>query len=192
VNFRLRYIPKEVFDSKAVEAGQIKFYDVAYLNATPIVEDRTVKMEITNFVTDYTQDDIEEVEKSLKKNSSQVVIENGQIVKISKDKNGIIQKKEQLTKSWSDWIDYWAVDFNYEDKKEIIRVENDSGNIEEKWTGNYIFENEWQSFRSRKSNQLEFVSAPHTYEQPGRYKVMVKVIDILGVDTSQVFEVEVR
>ncbi len=32
--------------------------------------------------------------------------------------------------------------------------------FEERWTGSYIFENEWQSFSTRK-NRLEFISAPH-------------------------------
>jgi site-specific DNA-methyltransferase (adenine-specific)/adenine-specific DNA-methyltransferase len=27
-----------------------------------------------------------------------------------------------LTREWTDWIDYWAVDFNYESRKEMIRV----------------------------------------------------------------------
>ena len=48
-----------------------------------------------------------------------MVIEGGQIIKVEKDKNGIITKTI-LTKDWHDWIDYWAIDFNYEDKKEII------------------------------------------------------------------------
>jgi site-specific DNA-methyltransferase (adenine-specific)/adenine-specific DNA-methyltransferase len=55
--------------------------------------------------------------------------------------------------------------------------------FEERWTGSYIFENEWQSFRTRKNRDLEFISAPHTYTQAGRYTVAVKVIDIFGNDT---------
>jgi site-specific DNA-methyltransferase (adenine-specific)/adenine-specific DNA-methyltransferase len=55
--------------------------------------------------------------------------------------------------------------------------------FEERWTGGYIFENEWQSFRTRKERDLEMISAPHTYTQAGRYTVAVKVIDIFGNDT---------
>ena len=29
------------------------------------------------------------------------------------DKDGIV-KREVLTKNWTDWIDYWAVDFDFE------------------------------------------------------------------------------
>ena len=33
----------------------------------------------------------------------------------------MVLKKEILTKSWKDWIDYWAVDFDFENKKEIFK-----------------------------------------------------------------------
>jgi len=121
---------------------------------------------------------------------SKVVIEDGQITKIDKDKNGIINRT-LLTENWFDWIDYWAIDFNYEDKKEIIKVKNDKGETEEKWTGNYLFENEWQSFRTKKNPTLEFTSIAYEYKQSGTYKVMVKVVDILGIDTSKIIEVKV-
>ena len=130
------------------------------------------------------------MEKTLKKGSSKVVIENGQITKLSKDKNGILQR-EVLTKNWVDWIDYWSVDFDYESKKEIIRVEED-GEVKEVWTGNYIFENIWQSFRTKKNPKIELITAPYTYEKAGKYKIMVKVVDIVGVDTSHVVEVEIK
>jgi len=87
-------------------------------------------------------------------------------------------------------VDYWAIDYNYEDRKEIIRLANEqTGATEEQWTGNYIFENEWQSFRTKRAPTLELTAPPHRYDKPGRYKVMVKVIDILGIDTSKVMEV---
>ncbi len=152
VDIRLRYIPREVFDKRAVEKGQVKFYDVAYLQVKPHIKGRNVKIELTNFTTYYTQDDLEELEKTLKKGSSKVVIENGQITKLTKDKNGILQR-QILTKNWVDWIDYWSVDFNYEDKKEIIRIE-ENGRVKEAWTGNYIFENIWQSFRPKLSDSF--------------------------------------
>ncbi len=190
VAITLKYIPRDVFDKRAVEKGQVKFYDVAYLNAkVHKVAEKTIKIELTDFVTHYTQDDIEDIQAKMRK-GSKVVIEGGQIVKITKDKNGVISR-EILTENWYDWIDYWAIDFNYEDKKEIIRIHNEKGEIEEKWTGNYLFENEWQSFRTKKNQELEFTSAPHEYEKKGKYKIMVKVVDILGIDTSKIIEVDV-
>jgi site-specific DNA-methyltransferase (adenine-specific)/adenine-specific DNA-methyltransferase len=63
--------------------------------------------------------------------------------------------------------------------------------FEERWTGAYIFENQWQSFRTRKDRSLELTSAPHTYTTPGRYTVAVKVIDIFGNDTMALIPVSV-
>lgn len=187
VDIRLRYIPKDVFDPRAVEKGQVKFYDVSYLQAKAITNGNKVKIELTDFVTSYTQDDIEDIQESMRA-GSKVIIENGQIIKVSKDKNGIISR-ETLTKDWHDWIDYWSVDFDYDSKKEIIRIKNEEGEIEEQWTGNYIFENEWQSFRTKQDKSIEFVSAENEYPKKGKYRVMVKVVDILGIDTSQILEV---
>ena len=189
VSITLKYIPKEVFDKRAVEKGQARFFDVAYLNANIKTKGTSVTVELTDFVTHYTQDDIEELQQSMRA-GSKVVIEDGQIYKLEKDKNGIINRT-LLTENWHDWIDYWAIDFNYEDKKEIIKIKNDKGETEEQWTGNYLFENEWQSFRIKKNPTLEFTSAPHEYKQTGKYKVMVKVVDILGIDTSKIIDVKI-
>jgi len=196
VDLRLRYIPKEVFDQRAVEKGEVKFYDVSYLEAEPIIDGKTLKIKLKNFVTYYTQDDIEELEKKMKNDSSKIAIEDGKIIKITKSKEGITTR-EVLTKNWQDWIDYWAVDFNYESKKELIRIRKNGKNdkneneYEQVWTGNYIFENEWQSFRTKKQPDLDLTTAPHTYEKPGRYKIAIKIVDILGIDTTQVIEVKI-
>jgi adenine-specific DNA-methyltransferase len=57
----------------------------------------------------------------LKAGKSEVVCEAGKLMKISKDKQGIVTR-DVLTKKWTDWVDYWAVDFDYESRKEIIKV----------------------------------------------------------------------
>jgi adenine-specific DNA-methyltransferase len=189
VQMNFKYIPTEVFDERAVKKGQVKFYDAAYIEAKPKVEGKKVTITLANFATSYTQDDLAMVEEGLRKGKSQVIIENGTIKRVSKDENGICSPPEILTKSWKDWIDYWAVDFDYGSKREIIRI-GKNGDAKEVWTGNYIFENEWQSFRT-KNGELEFLSE-HTYKESGKYRIMVKVVDILHVDTSLVLEVEVK
>jgi site-specific DNA-methyltransferase (adenine-specific)/adenine-specific DNA-methyltransferase len=63
--------------------------------------------------------------------------------------------------------------------------------FEEKWTGGYIFENEWQSFRTRRNRELELITAEHTYDLPGRYTAAVKVVDIFGNDTMTLVPVTV-
>jgi hypothetical protein len=88
-----------------------------------------------------------------------------------------------LTKEWTDWIDYWAVDFNFESKREIIRVKDeDGGEWVERWTGDYIFENEWQSFRTKKDRGLELKSIFHECAR-GRRKIAVVwgTVDVQGV-----------
>jgi hypothetical protein len=197
-----KYIPAEVFDKRAVEKNQVVFHDVAAIEVKPHVKKNSVAMELTDFSVFYSQDSIAAAEASLKDKASKIVVEKGQIVKVSKDKNGIVSR-EVLTKKWTDWIDYWAVDFNFESKREIIRVPVNSpepsppaplpegeGRFEEVWTGDFIFENEWQSFRTKKDRSLELTSVLHECH-PGRRKLAVKVVDIFGTDTMTIVEVSV-
>lgn len=189
VDMKLKNIPREIFDKRVIEKGQAKFYDVAYLNATTKVTGRSLQVTLTDFVTNYTQDDVYDPDMNIRAGGSKVLIDQGVILKREVSKSGITTDTI-LTENWYDWVDYWAIDFNYEDKKEIIRLTDDkTGETVEQWTGNYIFENEWQSFRTKRSPNVEFTSAVHVYTAPGRYKIMVKVVDILGIDTSKIIEV---
>jgi hypothetical protein len=124
-----KYIPAEVFDKRAVEKNQVVFHDVSFIEVKPHVKKNSVAMELTDFSVFYSQDSIANAEATLKDKASKIVVEKGQIVKVSKDAKGIV-KREVLTKSWTDWIDYWAVDFNFENKREIVRVKNEgSGSL---------------------------------------------------------------
>jgi adenine-specific DNA-methyltransferase len=185
-----KHIPAEVFDKRAVEKGQVVFHDVAAIEIKPIIKKNSVIIELTDFSVFYSQDSVSGAEATLKDKGSKIIVDKGQILKISKDKDGIVSR-EQLTKGWTDWIDYWAVDFNFENKREIIRVKNEaSGEWEEVWTGDYIFENEWQSFRTKSDRSLELTSVAH--ECPtGTRKVAVKVVDIFGNDTMTIIEVTI-
>ena len=72
-----------------------------------------------------------------------------------------------------------------------IKFKTEDGEIEEIWTGNYVFENEWQSFRGKKGKEkLEIKSSEREFS-PGKTKVAVKVIDIFGNDTMKVVEVKI-
>jgi DNA modification methylase len=185
-----KHIPAEVFDKRAVDKGQVVFHDVAAIEIKPLIKKNSIAIELTDFSVFYSQDSVSGAEATLKDKGSKIVVEKGQIVKVSKDKDGIVTR-EQLTKVWTDWIDYWAVDFNFENKREIIRVKNEAnGEWEEIWTGDYIFENEWQSFRTKKDRSLELTSVAH--ECPtGTRKVAVKVVDIFGNDTMTIVEVTI-
>lgn len=73
-------------------------------------------------------------------------------------------------KKWSDWIDYWAVDFDFQ---------------------NDTFNNGWTSYRTKQERKLT-LNANNEYTKAGSYKVFVKIIDIFGIDTSQVYEIKVK
>lgn len=73
-------------------------------------------------------------------------------------------------KKWSDWIDYWAIDFNFQ---------------------NDTFVNSWTSYRTKKDRTLSLKTI-YKYKEPGNYKVFIKVIDIFGIDTSQIYEVTIK
>lgn len=201
-----KYIPAHVFDKRAVEKNQVIFHDVAFIEVKPHIKGNNVAIELTDFSVFYSQDSTGAAEGSLKNNRSMIVVEHGQIVKVSKDAKGIVSR-EVLTKHWTDWVDYWAVDFNFESKREIIRVPKEKGTqvaisgletpeqmkfpeYEEVWTGDYVFENEWQSFRTNKDRELELKSVFHECV-PGRRKIAVKVVDIFGNDTMTIIEVSV-
>lgn len=208
VDVALKYIPRDVFDKRAIEKDQVVFHDVSYIEVKPHVKGKTVSIELTDFSVFYSQDNVDNISSELKAGGTKVEVIDGQIWKFTKDKNTDIVEREQLTKNWTDWIDYWSVDFDYESKKEIIRNpkadgeqlniagETDSNKLDlaeytEEWTGNYIFENEWQSFRTKKDRKLELQTVPKEYLQTGRHKIAIKVVDIFGNDTMKVIEVSV-
>ncbi len=202
-------IPPEVFDKRAVDKGQVRFADISYVEATPRYDKShklSVAIELTDFSVYHSQGLEDSLAAELKEGKSEVICSNGQLVKVSKDKQGVVTK-DVLTKQWTDWVDYWAVDFDYESRKEIIKrpitlgldvnegglrpAEGQELEFEEYWTGSYIFENQWQSFRTRKDRNLELTTAVQTYDIPGRYVVAVKVIDIFGNDTMTLVPVNV-
>ena len=207
IDLALKYIPREVFDRRAVEKNQVVFHDVSYIEVKPHVKPLKKKedmgqiaVELTDFSVFYNQDTVDNAAASLGNGKNKIVVENGKIIKVSKDKNGIVTR-EVLTKKWTDWIDYWSVDFDFASKREIVRIPKElpspsgrgaggEGAYEEKWTGDFIFENEWQSFRTKKDRSLELKTPFHECPS-GRYKVAVKVVDIFGNDTMKIIEVNV-
>ena len=189
IDLAMKYIPRDVFDKRAIEKNQVVFHDVSFIEVKPHIKKNSIAVELTDFSVFYSQDS-EGADENLKKGKRKVIVDKGQVIKISKDKNGIV-KREVLTNHWTDWIDYWAVDFDFESKREIVRVmRDDTGETEEVWTGDYVFENEWQSFRTKKDRSLELTSVFREC-LPGRRKIGVKVVDIFGNDTMKIVEVTI-
>ena len=136
-------IPRDVMDKRAVEQGEIKFFELAALSVgvktgrAGSVSDRRITLTLSDFVI--PPDDVPE-------------------------------DVRQAVKHWSQWIDYWAVD-----------LDNKSD----------TFHNQWQAFRTRKDTKLQ-LEMTHEYAEPGEYRVVVKVIDILGNDTTKTVKVKVK
>lgn len=76
----------------------------------------------------------------------------------------------QSVTHWSQWIDYWAVDWDSKGD---------------------AFHNQWQTYRTKKDPKLA-LKAEHHYDAPGEYRVRVKVIDLLGNDTTKTLKVVVK
>ncbi|MCS6822396.1 MAG: hypothetical protein NZ551_11075, partial [Microscillaceae bacterium] len=81
----------------------------------------------------------------------------------------IPQDIQQSITHWSQWIDYWSIDWNFR---------------------NDTFHNEWQSYRTRQNPKIK-LQASNVYESKGSYTILVKVIDILGNDTTKALSVQV-
>ena len=136
LDVRFLRIPREVLEKKAIDQGDIRFFELAALSVDLLQRGRNITVELTDFMV--PPDDVPaDVQKAVS--------------------------------HWSDWIDYWAIDFNYRDD---------------------TFHNQWQSYRTRQARTL-LLRVNHTYEQPGYYLVLVKVIDILGNDTTKTLNVKV-
>ena len=140
VKLLLLQIPREVMEQQAAAKGNVRFFELAYLEAKI---------------------------KKPKKLTAQVVLKDFVIPNTEL----IPEEVRSKVKKWSDYIDYWAVDWDF---------------------GNDTFMQGWVTYRTRKERKLPLNSDAHAYERPGKYRILVKVIDIFGNDTSQAFDVEVR
>ena len=136
----LLQIPREVMEQQAAEKGDVRFFELAYLEAA--------------------------IEKP-KKLAARVTLEDFVIPNAELIPDDVRDKVQQ----WSDYIDYWAVDWDFR---------------------NDTFMHGWVAYRTRKERALPLASDPHHYAAPGTYRILVKVIDIFGNDTSRSFDVEVQ
>ena len=71
---------------------------------------------------------------------------------------------------WSQWIDYWAVDWEHEEP---------------------TFHNWWRAFRKRGASELP-LQVTHEYPRPGSYLVAIQVIDLLGQETIRTLPLHLR
>jgi len=179
IDLNCLYIPNDIFDKKAVKKHQIIFYNTAYIDAQIITKKDEFVVKLKGYSVFDSDNQFEEALSELEKGEKREILMKNSIIKIHKDKDGKINKNI-IKMKWDDWVDYWSVDFDFENKKEIIK-EGDK----DKWTGDFIFENEWQSFRTKESD-IDF-ETPLRKIIKGK-KIAVKVIDIFGNDTMKILE----
>ncbi|MDD9819864.1 MAG: DNA methyltransferase [Nitrospira sp.] len=140
VKLSLFNIPREVMEPQAADKGDIRFFELAYLEAGSSSPGKlSVKVELQNFVIP--------------------------------DADAIPEDAREKISKWSDYVDYWAVDWDFQGD---------------------TFMQGWVAYRTRRERTLPLVSDEHTYSRAGEYRVLVKVIDIFGNDTSRMLTVTVQ
>ncbi len=139
LKIKLIQIPREIMEKNRKEPPP--FLEVATLEAEPVYRDvggkRVVDMKLKTFIPSLAEVPTKELEAL----------------------------QERAVKSGFDFIDFWAVDFDYRNGGP--------------------FNHHWQDYRTRKDRSLKTVSEQnYVYPRKGRYAACVKVVDIFGCDTS--------
>ena len=136
VNLSFKRIPREVLEKKAVDQGDIRFFELAALSLDVAIVKDTVTLTLRDFMV--PPDDVPaEIQRAIS--------------------------------NWEQWIDYWAVDWDFRDD---------------------TFHNQWQNYRTRQALKLQ-KQVGHQYDESGTYTIVVKAIDILGNDTTKSIQVKV-
>jgi adenine-specific DNA-methyltransferase len=144
VQMKLIPIPREIMEKNRTSPPP--FLEVAVLEAEPINrKDGSVDIKLTKFLPSLAEIPSKELEAL----------------------------RERTMKSGFDFIDFWAVDFDYQDGQP--------------------FEHHWQDYRTRKDRSLKTTSDAgfKKYPKPGKYAACVKVVDVFGCDTSITVDVKV-
>jgi DNA modification methylase len=145
IKIKLIPIPREIMEKNRTSPPP--FLEVAVLEAEPVYKTingkKVVDIKLTKFVPSLAEVPSKELEAL----------------------------KERVIKSGFDFIDFWAVDFDYKDGQP--------------------FEHNWQAYRTRKDRSLPTVSnyGFDKYPRNGKHTACVKVVDIFGCDTSIPVEV---
>jgi len=146
VKLMLIQIPREIMEKN--RKSPPPFLEMAVLEAEPVYgktgKETTVDVKITKFMPSLAEVPTKELEAL----------------------------RERAINSGVDFIDFWAIDFDWQPEKP--------------------FNHHWQDYRTRKDRSLKTVSdAGFRYEKSGTYNACVKVIDTFGCDTSITVEVKV-
>lgn len=142
ITIKLKYIPREIMENNRTEC---QFFEAGYLNAE-IIKGKEGKIDVAlkNFIPALAE----------------------------APENELNLLQERAVHSPFDFIDFWAVDFDYKQGKP--------------------FEHHWQDFRTKKDRGLKTkTDIGWIYNEKGKYQICVKVIDIFGIDTTIIIPVEI-
>jgi adenine-specific DNA-methyltransferase len=134
-------IPREVMETEAARKGQVKFFELSYLETS--IKGKNEDGDYICILEDF-------------------VIPNPELVP---------DEIREKVKTWSDYVDYWAVDWNFQ---------------------NDTFMPKWMDYRTKQDRSLSLKSGKHKFDKPGDYNVMVKVVDIFGNDTTKIVALKVK
>ena len=145
IKVRLHRIPREIMEKNRTEVPP--FFEMALLEAEPVWKrvdkKQIVDIKLTNFLPSLTEVPAKELEAL----------------------------QERAVESGFDFIDFWAVDFD--------------------WAPDRPFNHHWQDYRTRRNRSLKTVSdAGFVYHHPGNHITCIKVVDVFGCDTSITVETE--
>jgi len=85
-------------------------------------------------------------------------------------KNIISEEIKEKILTWSDWIDYWAIDINYQGKEFIPT---------------------WVSYRTPKNRKLILKAGPFEYKNSNSNKIMIKTYDIFGIVIFEKLKIQI-
>lgn len=139
LRIKLIQIPREIMEKNRKESPP--FLEMATLEAEPVFRNvdgkRVVDVKLSSFIPSLAEVPTKE----------------------------LAALQERAVKSGFDFIDFWAVDFDFR-----------SGGP---------FNHHWQDYRTRKDRSLRTISEQnYVYPRKGCYTACVKVVDIFGCDTS--------
>jgi DNA modification methylase len=145
IEIRLVRIPREIMEKNRT---QVTFFEIATLQAEPVItkveKKRVVNIKLKTFLPSLAEIPEKELEAL----------------------------EQRAIKHGFDFIDFWAVDFDYRDGQP--------------------FKHHWQAYRTRKDRSLPTISdQSFVYSTQGKHTACVKVVDTFGCDTSITVPIEI-
>ena len=143
IKIHLHRIPREIMEKNRTEIPP--FFEMSLLEAEPVIQtkDKCVDIKLTKFIPSLTEVPSKELE----------------------------QLQNRAVKNGFDFIDFWAIDFN--------------------WKKGKPFNHHWQDYRTRRDRSLKTISnAEFSYDKPGKHIACIKVVDVFGCDTSITVEIK--